>query len=319
MPKVSVLLPVYNGMPYLPAALESLLAQDFTDFEVIAIDDGSSDDSGRYLDSCDDPRVRVVHQENHGLGATLNIGLALSTGEYVARQDQDDVSMTNRFACQVSYLDSNRRCGLLGTWATIWSEDNPTSRAIRHPTTNAELQVLGLFDARFVHSSVMARRSDIIGAGGYPTAPNRNPPEDFDLWSRMARRCEVANLPQTLLTYREVGTSMSREQADIIRTRGRAIGAENIASHLGGDPRSPVYSDLVAMTRWELDEVSPSARWRDLDRVLRLLSAKLTKDLPNDAALVARTVRGLRLQLGRAWFRRARRAGLTARPSHTGG
>ena len=115
-PLVSVLLPVYNGEPYLKAAIDSILAQTFTDFECIIIDDGSSDGSSALISSVDDPRIRFYQQPNRGLPATLKRGLSLARGVFIARQDQDDLSHSDRLRLQVAYLQSHPECVLLGTW-----------------------------------------------------------------------------------------------------------------------------------------------------------------------------------------------------------
>lgn len=300
MPEVSVLLPVYNGMPYLPSALDSLLAQDHGDFEIIAIDDGSTDASAEHLQGRRDSRLRVLRQANHGLASTLNRALSVSSSPYIARQDQDDISRPSRLTRQIAYLRAHPRCGLLGTWADVWQEDTPTSRRLSHPTGNAELQVLGLFDTRFVHSSVMARRDAIDQAGGYPTAPERNPPEDFDLWSRMAAVCELANLPEPLLTYREVGTSISRAQSDTIAARVNAIAVENLSRLIGPESHPGVYAALVAAVRREPMTGPGGRRWRQWDSVLRAVSSRLVERFPDERPQVRRAVGRLRLQVARS-------------------
>ncbi len=115
VPRLTVILPVYNGMPYLPKAVESILGQSFNDFTFIIVNDGSTDDSRHYLDTLRDPRIVLLNQENAGQGAARNAALQRCQSEYVAVMDQDDVSITDRLASQLSYLDAHPEVVILGT------------------------------------------------------------------------------------------------------------------------------------------------------------------------------------------------------------
>lgn len=304
-PRVSVLLPVYNGGPYLRAAVDSVLAQTFADFELIAIDDGSTDGSGAVLDAIRDPRLRVVHQENAGLALTLNRAIALSRGEYLARQDADDLCLPERFARQVAYLDAHPHCALLGTWSRIWEGERATARGHRHPRENGELQLRGLFDSFFVHSSVMMRRAALEAVGPYPTDPQRFPPEDFDLWSRIARRFEVANLPEVLQIYREVPVSISRTRAELLLERAMDIAIENLEFVLGGKFALPVLRDLAALGRRAYELVSPQPEWAALERALAALRRHFLGRFPGERAAIARGERAVRHAFRRTRLRRA--------------
>ena len=203
-----------NGGYDLPQALESILTQSFTDFELIAIDDGSTDETGAYLDSIPDRRVRVIHQESAGLAASLNRGIELARGHYIARQDHDDLADPSRMAKQVAFLRAHPEYALIGTCAEIWAGDTPSGRFHDHPTEDQILRFDLLFNNPFVHSSVMIRKSALDRVGVYTTDPARQPPEDYELWSRIARHYRVANLAERLTVYREVPTSMSRDGPD---------------------------------------------------------------------------------------------------------
>lgn len=246
-PAVSVVLPVYNCPHYVSGAIESVLAQTFTDFELIVIDDGSRDETPTVLRRYADPRVRLVTQENRGLAATLNRGIELARGRYIARQDQDDISLPERFAKQFTYLEAHPYCALVGTWAEIWREGARTERAHRHPSDNSTLKFELLFNNPFVHSSVMIRKSALERVGAYSTDRNRQPPEDFELWSRIARKYEVANVPEVLHLYREVGGSMSRDGRSPFLNHLVTICAENIALASGADPSDPHVANIAAL------------------------------------------------------------------------
>ena len=254
-PTVSVVLPVYNCPEYVGQAIESILGQTFGDFELIVIDDGSRDDTPTVLQRYTDPRITRVTQANAGLAATLNRGIGMARGRYIARQDQDDLSRPERLARQCQFLDANPECGLVGTWAEIWRGDTPTDMVHRHPADNAPLQFELLLNNPFVHSSVMLRRSALDVVGLYSTDPGRQPPEDFELWSRIARRFEVANIPAVLHTYREIEGSMSRTGPSPFRNHVVTICAENIAIAAGAEPTNRHAVNLAALVHGADDRI----------------------------------------------------------------
>ena len=145
-PSVSVLLPVYNGAAYLEQAVQSILDQTYGYFELIVINDGSTDESSSIIERFKDARIRLYNQQNQGLAASLNHAVELSKGKYLARQDQDDVSFPQRFEKQVRFLESHPRCGMVGTWTSIWVQDRPTERAHRHPAGDLDIKFDLLFD-----------------------------------------------------------------------------------------------------------------------------------------------------------------------------
>jgi hypothetical protein len=246
-PALSVILPVYNGLAYLEPAVRSVLDQSFGDFELIVIDDGSSDGSGQWLRSLKDPRLRCFTQENRGLAATLNRAIELSSGSYIARMDQDDICLPGRFRKQLDFLEANPAVGLLGTAAKILEGDRPTDRMLRHPCDDAALRVGLLFDNYFMHSSVMLRRSALLAAGSYCEDRARQPPEDYELWSRLMRHCRIANLPDVLMVYREVAGSMSRSGVSPFLANVERISAENIAWASGAPADAPEVLALSAL------------------------------------------------------------------------
>jgi len=253
---VSVLLPVYNCPQYVGAAIESILAQTFEDFEFLIIDDGSTDETPAVLHKYVDPRIRHVRQDNRGLAATLNVGLEMSRGALIARQDQDDLSHPSRLQKQLEFMRKNVGCALLGTGAEILEGDRRCGRFHRHPTSNARLRYELLFNNPFVHSSVMLRKNIVTELGGYSTDRERQPPEDYELWSRIARRAEIANLEELLLFYREVPGSMSRVGPSPFRDNLVRIGAENIAFWANLEPEDPSARNVVALTHGALDLVT---------------------------------------------------------------
>jgi hypothetical protein len=259
-PTVSVVLSVKNGGRDLPQALGTILNQLFTDFELIAINNGSTDETRAYLDSIADPRVRVFHQEDAGLAAALNRGISLARGRYIARQDHDDLADPSRIAKQVELLDTHPEHALVGTRAQIWIGDTPTGRFHDHPTEDTELRFGLLFNNYFVHSSVMMRKAALDEVGVYTTDRSRQPPEDYELWSRIARRFRVANLPERLTIYREVSNSMSREGIDPFKEKLIFISAENFAAATIGAPKPErVHLDIASLIHGAPERMSQGA------------------------------------------------------------
>ena len=227
--KVSVVLPVFNCRAYVGEAIESILNQKYQDFEFLIIDDGSTDGTHAELAKFTDPRIRHLRHENRGLAATLNTAIGLARGKYIVRQDQDDISMPHRIEKQVAFMEANDETALLGTWAQIMEGDRLVERFHKHPVSSSELRFQLLFNNYFVHSSVIIRKSVLKEVGSYSTDPRRQPPEDYELWSRIARVSDVANLPEILLHYREVPGSMSRQGPSPFRELLVRLCAENIA------------------------------------------------------------------------------------------
>jgi len=269
-PTVSVVLSVRNGGSDLPKALGTILNQTFSDFELIAINNGSTDGTRGFLDQLTDPRVRVYHQEDQGLAAALNRGISLARGRYIARQDHDDWALPTRIAQQVAFLDANPHHALVGTRAEIWVGDSPTGRFLDHPTENEELRFALLSNNYMVHSSVMMRKAALDEVGGYTTDPSRQPPEDYELWSRIARRFRIANLPERLTIYRELPTSMSRASADPFKDKVILISAENLAMATDGVPKPQrIHLDIANLAHNAPEKVSQTA---DIEAMCAVIS-----------------------------------------------
>jgi len=239
-PLVTVLLPVRNGSAHLPAALESIFAQTFTDFELLVIDDGSTDATSELLRAVRDPRLRVVtNAKNLGLVPTLNLGLELARGELVARQDHDDISHPERLQKQVEFFRANLEHVLLGTEAVQTDARGRKAFRLLRPANAESIRWYLCFDNAFIHSSVMFRREIVQREfGGY--APSFHS-EDYALWSRIARARETANLPLPLLEYREHGSSvtgsMSETDATAFDAATGAIRWENLQVLFGANAR----------------------------------------------------------------------------------
>jgi glycosyltransferase involved in cell wall biosynthesis len=202
-PKVTVLMPVYNGERYLREAVESILDQTFTDFEFLIINDGSTDRTVKIIESYSDPRIRLVHNEkNMKLIATLNKGLKLARGEYIARVDCDDISLPERLAKQVAFMDANPEVGVLGTaFQTIDSYGKSLNSPILYPSQYSFLRWSLCFYSPIVHPTVMMRKELVLGADGY--SPEAIHVEDYDLWRRLSGVTQLSNLQDVLIYLRK--------------------------------------------------------------------------------------------------------------------
>ncbi|WP_227868625.1 glycosyltransferase family 2 protein [Polynucleobacter paneuropaeus] len=221
------MLPVYNGSQYLRQSIESILQQSYRNFELIIINDGSQDDSQKIIDSYNDSRIRSFEHANIGVAATLNKGISLARGRWIARQDQDDVSFPERLTKQVHFMNTHPGCAMVGTAAQIWVNETKTDRFHRHPCSDPELRAGLVFYNYFVHSSVLLDKSVVQSVGGYDTG--RQPPEDYGLWCQIARKHPVRNLPDILLAYREVDSSASRSGENPFSQKMILLSVKNIA------------------------------------------------------------------------------------------
>ena len=213
-PKISVVLPVYNGSRYLRPALDSVLAQAMSDFELIALDDGSTDATPAVLAeyAARDPRVRVVSRPNKGLVHTLNEGIDLARGPYLARMDADDLCRPERFAKQAAHLDAHPDCVLVGSRVLSVDPDGLPIRLM------AEEQAHEAIDAAHlncgwpvVHPAVLMRADAVRKVGCY--RDEYNTLEDLDLFIRLAEVGRLANLPDVLLEYRQHFGSVTHTRA----------------------------------------------------------------------------------------------------------
>lgn len=217
MPRVSVVMSVYNGEPYLREAIDSILTQTYADFEFVIIDDGSTDESANIIRSYIDARIRFVQQENRGLPAGLNQGIGLSTGEYIARMDADDISELSRLARQVRYMDDNPSCVLVGTGASLIDKDGLLLHSMTMPRGQDDnIRELQRGASPFIHGSVMFKKVAVSQCGYYDERSTGH--EDWVLWTKMIRLGEMTNLPQILYRHRltpEAITTMPRRMANL--------------------------------------------------------------------------------------------------------
>ncbi|MCS6979788.1 MAG: glycosyltransferase [Flavobacteriales bacterium] len=213
-PLVTVLMPVFNAREFVAEALESILRQTYSNLEVIVIDDGSQDGSVNILKSFSDSRLKLfLHENNKGLIATLNEGLEMAQGDYIARMDADDVAFPERLEVQVGYMRDNPNVGILGSWVERFGA---SKGQVKYPLDDAEIRWELTYRCSFCHPSVMVRRKvlkshDLRYDQRFPHA------EDYEFWTRLMDYTRGANLPRPLLRYRVHSGNISQTQADIQR------------------------------------------------------------------------------------------------------
>lgn len=237
-PILSVAMSVYNGERFLESAIDSVLAQTFTDFEFLILDDGSSDASRTIIAAAAarDPRIRPIMRENRGLVASLNQLLAEARAPLIARMDADDLCMPERFASQVAFLAAYPDHGVIGSYTRDIDEngDSYHNSGADHPQTHEELlHNIEHGGPLLAHPSVMYRRDIVLDAGGYHAAFRHC--EDFDLWLRLAHRTRIANLPERLLHYRHYAGQVSNRHA-VEQQTGTAIARMAYAERRAGRP-----------------------------------------------------------------------------------
>jgi hypothetical protein len=213
-PAVSVVLPVRDGGRFLADAIDSVRVQTFASFELLVIDDGSTDDSVSLARARarEDARIRVLSGRPRGIAHALNDGLRAARGRYVARLDADDLCAPQRLERQIAFLEAHDECVAVGSAVEVIDEEGETLAVSRFPAGHVDI-VQGLLAGAacaFAHPSVMMKREAALAAGAY--RPDLFPSEDLDLWLRLMERGELANLGEPLVRYRRhPGTVGARE------------------------------------------------------------------------------------------------------------
>ena len=209
-PEISVILPVYNGGKYLKESIDSILNQTFNNYELIIVNDGSTDESLDIIISYKDERIKLINQKNTGLSKALNNGIKLAKGRYIARMDQDDISNPERFEKQIEFLESYSDYVVVGTWANYISKDGEFLYTSKIPYKSEDLKKGLPYICPFVHSSVMMRADALKKVGGYKDVGRYFYQEDILLWIDLSRIGKFYNLPEALQTYRILPSSASR-------------------------------------------------------------------------------------------------------------
>ncbi len=222
MTRVSVVIPAYNGAKFLGTAIDSALAQTWTDQEIIVVDDGSNDDTGQVVARYGNA-VRYLWQKNAGTSVTRNRGIAEAQGEYIAFLDQDDWWAPNKLELQVAALEANPEAALVYTDFETHRSDGSIVNSYLKSRPRAHGWVLDqlLQSNMILPSTVLARRAALLEAGGFDPAIRYT--EDIDLWLRMAARWQFTVIPRVLAYRKEGDHNFGRDQTNNSRNVLRAL------------------------------------------------------------------------------------------------
>jgi glycosyltransferase involved in cell wall biosynthesis len=218
-PKISVIMPVYNGEKYVREAIQSVLDQTFSDFEFIIVDDGSTDNSGEAINSFKDERIRYEQLPHRGLIHTLNHAIQIARGTYIARMDADDIALPERLARQVEYMDTHPDIAVCGSWATCIDKNGDNIGSYNYPPVeNKKIKKYALIHNPFIHPSVVIRKEMIEKVGGYRAFWKHT--EDYELWTRVLSLYKGTNIPEYLLKYRVHDNQVTASKSLMMRVYG---------------------------------------------------------------------------------------------------
>lgn len=257
IPTISVVLPAFNAEKYVCEAVQSIIAQSFTNFELIIINDGSTDGTWAILEALRkrDSRIILISRENKGLVESLNEGVDLARGKWIARMDADDIALPHRFERQLRCLEQTG-ADLCGSWVKFFGTTD--RRIIKHPQTDEAIKMGLLFGSPFAHPTVMMK-TELVKQLRYDKAWEKC--EDYDLWERAARAgWKMTNVPEILLLYRQHDAQIST----------------NASTY------QQLLTQKIRRRCWELVSDSMKLKKEWIDEVLKLRESSPAKPNMND-------------------------------------
>ena len=261
-PCLSVVLPIYNGEKYLQEAVQSVLNQTYENFELIALNDGSTDNSLEILQTFHDYRIRIFTQENQGVLATLRRGIALTRAPLIARMDQDDICLPHRFANQMAFMNTHPEVGVCG--GAVILDDNGNKSVLRFPTTDTEIRWQLCFGSPIVHPAVVFRKDIIQKVDSYQLSKDAELVDDYDLWTRLYSITTFANINDLLLILRKHRQNMTATSAGKHLQQSRNVSQryiQNILKHTVS--LADVANIRLEFSQW-IDPVSSFALLKEL-------------------------------------------------------
>lgn len=212
-PEISIVMPVFNVEKYIKEAIESILSQTFKNWELIIMDDGSTDKTALILEKYikEDKRIKYVRRENNvGIIDNLNNGVALAKSQLIARMDGDDISLPERLEIEYQFMKKNPKCVLVGTWAEMIDKDGNKLQDIKYKTQDFFLRAKMLLGDPFIHGSILMRKKAFVESGGYPSEYKYC--EDYALWIKIMKLGLIANIPQILYKWRQHDIDIQSEK-----------------------------------------------------------------------------------------------------------
>lgn len=263
-PTLSIIMPVFNAAPYIGEAVKSLLCQHYEDFELIVVDDGSTDNSLDILKDYTDKRIRIIrNSENKGIVFSRNRGLKMARGFYIAPFDADDIALPEKFKKQISFLEGNHDFGMVGSWVRLIDENSkllPQKWKLNAPPE--QIPSIMLFRNYFVQSAVVLRRGAIPN-GGY--AAGYDIVEDYRMWVDVARKYKTWNYPEYLLHYRIHPKSITQENKSRLEQRDKMI-FKYLLDMLGIIPEEKDLELLISLK--SSHPIKNKHFFKDLERLL---------------------------------------------------
>jgi hypothetical protein len=266
-PRVSVLMPVWNGERFLAQAVESILAQSFTDFELLAVDGGSTDRTIEILSNYHDPRIRIIRAPP-GIVAALNLGIEQAKGDWIARQDADDISHPQRLERQCAAAECRPETVFCHTGVELIGDNAGSIGHARFPRTHAFLALRLCFQCGIVHSTAFFKKETALAVGRY----QGEQAEDYGLWGRLIESGRAIGIPEKLLQFRIHGVSASKRHAEKMEKAARTIAVSHCERfmRLSSTEAERAYAVLVSPARqrpwsewnWFLRHCLPRFRWK---------------------------------------------------------
>ena len=235
MVRATVLLPVRNGGRWLEETIQSLEDQTFKDFELLVIDDGSTDNGIEIIKQSNLQHIRVVPGPQQGLAKALALGVNEAKTEIIFRQDQDDISLPSRFQLQYNFLEENKDHAAVGSNATKIDEKGKKKGVIKSPNKSKAIEMYFNLSNPLVHSSMAFRKSAVLAAGNY-WSPSSDPfPEDFHLWSRLIKNGRISVLSKRLVKYRLSSKGISRMFYEVLAKEAYFIARQNLENRISNN------------------------------------------------------------------------------------
>lgn len=267
-PQISVLMPVWNAERFLAEAVESILAQTFTDFELLAVDGGSTDRTLEILAGYSDSRIRILHAPP-GIVQALNFGIAHARGSWIARQDADDLSLPQRLAMQWAVVQREPDAVLCHTDATLIGKDSATIGRARFPKSQAFVALKLCYQCPIVHSTVLFKTETVRALGGY----RGQQAEDYELWGRLIEHGHVIGIPEKLLQFRLHEISASKRHQEVMTAAAQMIAIEHCRRFMRlSDVEARRAYAVLSQGRcprrewlWFLRHCAPRLRWHSAE------------------------------------------------------
>lgn len=200
-PLVSVIMPAYNAEKYIAEAIESVINQSYTNWELIIIDDGSTDNTANEINKYTDKRIIFIKESNAGQSTQLNLGITIANGQYIAIAHADDINLVNRLSLQVAFLKENNNIDVCGSYIRTFNEKTSEGRIIEFPTESDFCYSMLYYGNPLAHPAVMFKKS-IFELYNLSYNKEQKAAEDYNLWIRLSKHCKISNIPKELVLYR---------------------------------------------------------------------------------------------------------------------